>query len=296
MGPVTAARLNDLTIEYESYGDGEPLVLVMGLGGQLVAWPMDFVDRFVERGFRVIRFDNRDVGLSSEMPGPPPTPGQILRAAASRRRAPAAYSIEDMADDTAGLLDHLGLTRAHLVGVSMGGMISQALAIRHPARVASLTSIMSNTGDRRRGQPRPALMAKMLRLSRHPALTPDEAVARSVLVFSLVSGPHFDEAEVRALAEQAVARHIDVAGTARQTVAVLASADRTAGLRRLDVPTLVVHGLVDPLARPSGGVATARAVPGSRLLMFPDMGHDLPRPRWDEIVEAVVANTRRARM
>jgi pimeloyl-ACP methyl ester carboxylesterase len=290
---MTAARVNGLTIEYESYGDGEPLVLVMGLGGQLVAWPMDFVNRMVDRGFRVIRFDNRDIGLSSEMPGEPPKISHILQGTVSRRRARSSYAVEDMADDTAGLLDHLGIARAHLVGVSMGGMISQSLAIRHPAKVASLTSIMSNTGDRRGGRPKAALLAKLAKLLRERPMTTAEVIESSALVFSLISGPHYDESEVRALAEEATARHVDAAGMARQMMAILASPDRTADLRRLDVPTLVIHGLLDPLVRPSGGVATARAVPGSRLLMFPDMAHDLPRARWDEIIDAIVANARR---
>ena len=288
---MTAASVNGITIEYDVHGDeaGEPLLLVMGLGGQLVAWSTDWVQRWVDLGFRVIRFDNRDIGLSQEFERKVGL-GTLARAVVAPRRAKPEYLIADMADDAAGLLDHLDVSRAHVVGVSMGGMISQTIAIRHPERVASLTSIMSNTGDRRNGRPKAGLLAK---LATSPSRTPDGVIEGTVKLFSLISGPHFDAEEVRALAKEATARHFDAPGTARQTLAILASPDRTEALRRLDVPTLVIHGLVDPLVRPSGGVATARAIPGSRLLMFPDMGHDLPRSRWDEIIEAILDNTRR---
>lgn len=287
---MTAADVNGIRIEYETYGEGEPLLLEMGLAGQMVSWPMDWVQRFVDAGFQVIRFDNRDIGLSTtfDSAGPVGIP-RLARAIVGRRRSlDAPYLISDMADDAAALLDHLGIERAHVVGVSMGGMISQAVAIRHPGKVASLTSIMSNTGDRRHGGPAPSLLRKLrLMLPSGPA----GYVAGTVEIFRLISGPHFDEAEIRAMAEEALSRHYDADGTSRQLLAILSSPDRTADLRRVTAPTLVVHGLVDPLVRPSGGLATARAVPGSRLLMFPDMGHDLPRPRWDEIVDAIVDNT-----
>jgi pimeloyl-ACP methyl ester carboxylesterase len=172
----------------------------------------------------------------------------------------------------------------------MGGMISQALAIRHGTKVASLTSIMSTTGDRRNGRPKPALVARFVKGQPETA---EESIEATVEVFRLISGPHFVEQDVRSLAKAAATRHFDAAGTSRQLLAVLGSPDRTPELRWLTTPTLVIHGMLDPLVRPSGGVATARAIPGSRLLMFPDMGHDLPRPRWGEIVEAIIANARR---
>jgi pimeloyl-ACP methyl ester carboxylesterase len=287
---VVAADVNGITIEYDTVGDGQPLLLVMGVGGQLVAWSAQWLQRFVERGFRVIRFDNRDIGLSTTFDDIPVSRARLARAALSPRSTRAPYLVDDMADDAAGLLDHLGVGRAHVVGVSMGGMIGQALAIRHPERVASLTSVMSNTGDRRHGRPSPTLLGRLARAS---ARTPGEAVEQSVVLFRLISGPHFDEAEVRAAVSQAFARRFDVAGTMRQTLAVLASPDRTRALAGVRAPTLVVHGLLDPLVRPSGGIATVRAVPGARLVMFPDMGHDMPRPRWDEIVEGIAANARR---
>jgi pimeloyl-ACP methyl ester carboxylesterase len=285
--PVT----NGLTLEYDVHGDGDPLLLVMGLGGQLVAWSLDFVGLLVDRGFKVIRFDNRDVGLSTKISERPPTRGQLIAAAVSRRRARAAYRLGDMASDTAGLLDHLGITRAHVVGASMGGMIAQTLAINHPHRVASLTSIMSNTGDRRHGRTHPVLLR---RLSSLITDNPDDVITNGVEAFRQISGPHFDATAARALVEEARRRSDDTDGTARQTMAIFASPNRTWDLHKVTAPTLVIHGLLDRLVMPSGGITTARAIPGSRLVMFPDMAHDLPRPRWDEVVDEIVANTRRA--
>jgi len=290
---MTAANVNGMTIEYDVHGDddGEPLLLVMGLGGQLVGWPLEFVDQLVAKGFRVVRFDNRDVGLSSKTDAPVPTVRRMLAAAVSRRFARSPYLLSDMAADAAGLLDHLSIARAHVVGISMGGMIAQTLAIEHPATVASLTSIMSNTGDRKHGRVRPSLLRRMSKLMTR---NPDDAVANGVASFRLISGPHFDEQRVREMQQEAFRRSYDAAGTARQMMAVASSPDRTPQLRRLRVPTLVVHGLLDPLVMPSGGVATARAIPGARLVMYPDMAHDLPRPRWGELIDEIVENTRRA--
>jgi pimeloyl-ACP methyl ester carboxylesterase len=287
---MASAQRNGITIEYESYGEGEPLLLVMGLGGQLVAWPMDWVNLLVGEGFRVIRFDNRDVGLSTKLPDKPPSFLRVLASVFSRRLAKSSYLLSDMADDAAGLLDHLGIERAHVVGMSMGGMIAQTLAIEHPHRVASLTSIMSNTGDRKNGKVHRSLYAKAW--GTRPR-TRDEAVERGVLTFRYISGPHFEEDTIRSILTEELARSYDVEGTARQTMAINASPDRTAALANVTAPTLVVHGLLDPLVMPSGGIATAKAIPGARLLMFPDMGHDLPRTRWPEIIDAIVENAKR---
>jgi pimeloyl-ACP methyl ester carboxylesterase len=287
---MTSATVNGINIEYEAFGEGEPLLLEMGLGGQLVAWPMDWVNLLVEQGFRVIRYDNRDVGLSSKTAGRLPGRARMVAAVVSRRFAKASYLLSDMADDAVGLLDFLEIERAHVVGVSMGGMIAQSLAIHHPGRVASLTSIMANTGDRRHGRVHPKLLTKVGKIrSRSRA----DYVDKQLLVFRLISGEYYDPDEIRLLAEEALARDYDPAGTIRQMMAIGASPDRTEALRSVSAPTLVIHGLRDPLVLPSGGVATARAVPGSRLLMFPDMGHDLPRSRWGEIVEAIVQNAER---
>jgi pimeloyl-ACP methyl ester carboxylesterase len=202
---MTAASVNGITIEYDVHGDagGDPLLLVMGLGGQLVSWPLEFVERLVAKGFRVIRFDNRDIGLSSEIPAPPPTRRQLLLSIVSRRFAKSSYLVGDMADDAAGLLDHLGVARAHVVGISMGGMISQTLAIVHPDRVASVTSIMSNTGDRKHGKMRKSLLRTLPRLM---VRTPEEAIDKGVEMFRLISGPHFDAEGARALGKEAFDR------------------------------------------------------------------------------------------
>ncbi len=290
---MTAAHVNGISIEYDIHGDdgGQPLLLVMGLGGQLVAWPLEFVDRLVAKGFRVIRFDNRDIGLSTMMSAPPPTKRQVLSSMVSRRFAKSSYLLGDMADDAAALLDHLGIATAHVVGVSMGGMISQTLAIRHPRKVSSLTSIMSNTGDRKHGKIRTSLLRKLPKLM---VRTPDDAVDKGVEMFRLISGPHFDADAARMMGQQAFERSYQPDGVARQTMAISASPDRTADLRRLQVPTLVIHGLVDPLVTSSGGIATAQAVPGAKLVMYPDMGHDLPLPRWDDIIDEITDIVRRA--
>lgn len=286
---MAAASVNGMTIEYEVHGDesAPPLLLVMGLGGQLVGWPLDFVERLAAAGpFRVIRFDNRDIGLSTKVAAKPPTTRQTLAALVARRWAKSAYKLSDMAKDAVGLLDHLGVERAHVVGVSMGGMISQTIAIEHPRRVASLTSIMSNTGDRKHGKIHRSLIRKAPRIL--SGRGKGDPIERGVDMFRLISGPGFDEAAVRAMTKEAVARSDDVDGTARQMMAIAASPDRTAGLGAVTAPTLVVHGLVDPLVKPDGGIATAQAVPGARLVMYPDMGHDLPRSRWDQIIGEII--------
>lgn len=288
---MTSADIGGVTIEYDIRGEGQPLLLVMGLGAQLIHWPDEFVTQLADRGFRVIRFDNRDIGLSTKMPGTPPGRARTIGGLLSRRLAKSEYLLSDMADDAAGLLDHLGIERAHVVGVSMGGMIAQSLTIGHPAKVASLTSIMSNTGDRRHGKPAMALIRRAPQLLNSD---PEKMLDNGVAIGRLISGPHFDEKAERELIQRAVERDGDATGTARQIMAISASPDRTAGLRKVTAPTLVIHGLRDVLVLASGGIATAKAVANSRLLMFPDMGHDLPRQRWDEVIDAIVANTERA--
>lgn len=280
---MPSVDVDGTTIEYERSGAGEPLLLVMGLGAQLTAWPVELVQGLVDRGYDVIRHDNRDIGLSSLCDWEPPSPVRAFVGRLLRRPVATGYVIDDLADDAAGLLAALDIPRAHVVGASMGGMIAQALAIRHPDRVASLTSIMSNPGDGSGGAAAKVLLA----FARRPEPTRENAVDQTVATFRLISGPHFDEDEYRPLAEAAVARGFRPEGVARQTAAIMASPDRTEGLGRLSVPALVVHGLLDRLVKPSGGIATAAAIPGSRLLMFNDMAHDLPAPRIQEIVEAI---------
>ena len=288
---MTSVQANGITIEYEEQGSGEPLLLVMGLGGQLTDWPQEFVDMIADRGFRVIRLDNRDSGLSTEFAGPPPTTWQLAKAVLFRRRLASEYLLDDMASDATELLTELEIDSAHVVGISMGGMIVQTIAIEHPERVRSLTSIMSTTGDRRVGQPKMRIVAKFLR--RKPA-TRETAIDEAVETFREICGPTFDEAEFRQMAMASIERSFRPVGTARQLAAVIASGDRTDQLRRLDVPTLIVHGLLDPLVRPTGGIATANAVPGSRLVMFNDMAHDLPPTRWAEMADEIAQNAARA--
>ena len=282
---------NGITIEYHEQGSGEPLLLVMGLGGQLIDWPQGLVDEFVERGFRVISYDNRDSGLSTEFTSVPPTKGELAKAVMLRRRAalrvPARATWPTM---RSGCSTRSASSSAHVVGMSMGGMIAQMIAIEHPDRVRSLTSIMSTTGPYV-GRPKWAVIRKMVR---RQIPTPETAVDQSIEAFRDVCGPTFDADEFRQLAQRSVERSFRPNGTSRQLAAIIASPDRTAGLQQLRMPALVIHGMVDPLVQPSGGYATARAIPGARLVMFNDMGHDLPRTRWAEIADEVAALAARA--
>jgi pimeloyl-ACP methyl ester carboxylesterase len=284
---VPTAHANGLDIEYRADGDpADPvLLLVMGLGGQLIAWPQGFVDGLRARGFYVIRHDNRDCGLSTKFEGMPDITSLFAGNTSS-----APYRIEDMADDAAALLAELGLPKAHVVGVSMGGMITQAMLINHQDRLLSACSIMSTTGDRSVGAPTGEAIAALLR---PVATSREEAVEASLEGSRVIGSPKYptDEALLRRRAEDAYDRSYCPEGTARQLAAVLASPDRTEGLHGVRLPFLVVHGEADPLVTPSGGEATAAAVPGSKLITIPGMGHDLPEPLWAEITEAIIANT-----
>ena len=282
---------NGISIEYEQYGEGEPLLLVMGLGGQLVDWPAGFVDAIVNEGFQVTVFDNRDSGLSTEFDWDPPHPTKAFMKAMAKRPNEAGYTLVDMASDASGLLDALVIPSAHVVGMSMGGMIAQQLTIDTPTKVRSLTSVMSNPGDGKSGRPAGKTIAHM---ARQPRPTRDNSVERSLALWEIIGGPHHDPARHRDLVEQSIARSFRPAGTARQIAAIMASPDRTPGLNELDVSTLVIHGLVDTLVKPSGGVATAEAIEGAQLLMFNDMGHDLPEPRWEDMAKAIRQNAERA--
>jgi len=274
-----------LDIAYERFGDPElpPVLLLMGLGTQMLGWPDGFCDALVARGVHVIRADNRDIGLSSHLSdAPAPDLAAIFRGDTSS----APYTLSDMAGDTVGLLDALGLDSAHVIGASMGGMIAQTMAIEHPRRVRSLTSIMSTTGDPSVGQ---ATRQAMAALMSPPATTRDEAIDRTVSILRVIGSPGFelDEADVRWRAGLAFDRAHDPAGVARQLAAIAASGDRTAALRSVSVPTLVLHGADDPLVNVSGGRATARAIPGAELLVFDGMGHHLSRELWGEIARHI---------
>jgi len=280
-----------ITLCYEPFGTpgDEPVLLIMGLGTQMVAWHEDFCRDLAARGYYVVRFDNRDIGRSTHVGGPPPTITQLLL----RSKRAARYTLADMADDAAGLLRELGLSPAHVIGASMGGMIAQTLAARHPEQVRSLTSIMSNTGALTNGQP--ALRLYPFFLRRRPAGL-DEYVAHFARLFAAIgsTGLPRDPDEIRALAGISYERDHDIAGPGRQLAAIIASGDRTRELRKVVAPTLVVHGTADPLVSPSGGRATARAIKGAKLMNIAGMGHDLPRAIWPQLIDAIVDNAARA--
>ena len=280
-----------ITIEYEVHGEGDPLLLVMGLGGQLVAWPSSFIAGLVDRGFKVVTFDNRDIGLSTKVDAAPPTKLQSALFSISRRFAKSAYLLSDMAKDAVGLLDALSIERAHVVGMSMGGMIAQTMAIEHPSRVRSLTSIMSTTGNPRVGRLKTSVVVRALKLT---GGNKETFADRQASLFKLFSGSLYDELEIREVAKLSLERNFTPDGTARQMAAIMASPDRTPQLKKLNVPTLVVHGLEDGLVQPSGGYATTKAIPGARLLAFPDMGHNLPQARIPEILDEIKRNTLRS--
>lgn len=283
-------RANGIDVCYETLGDpADPaLLLVMGHGMQLDAWDRAFCERFVARGYFLIRFDNRDVGRSTKLAGVPDV------AAARRGETGAAvYGLEDMGDDAAGLLDALDVGRAHVLGASMGGMIAQVLAIRHPERVASLCSIMSTTGDKAVGQARPEVLAALR--STAPT-TRAEIVESQVEMARALAGGGFpvDEDLVRSRAGHAYDRCHCPSGKVRQQAAILVAHDRTPALRELRLPAVVVHGADDPLVGLSGGVATASAIPGSRLVVVPGLGHEFPAGVHETVVEEFSANARRA--
>ena len=288
------APSNGLEIWYETFGDRAdvPLLLVMGLGAQATAWDDDLCQTFVDRGFFVIRYDNRDVGLSTKIESPQVDFAAEIAKAFSGGEPNAPYRLSDMAADAAGLLDHLGIDAAHIVGASMGGMIVQQIAIDFPQRVLSLTSIMSTTGDSDVGAPNPDAMATLMR---PPATSRDEAIEASVESWKVIGSPtYFDEEEVRRRGAAAYDRSFYPVGVGRQLLGILASPSRTDGLRKVTVPTLVIHGAVDPLVTVTGGRRTAEVVPGAEYLEIDDMAHDMPRPLWPVIVEAITRNVSKA--
>jgi pimeloyl-ACP methyl ester carboxylesterase len=282
------ARVGDVELAYETFGvrSDPPLLLVMGLGTQMLGWRAAFCEQLSERGFFVVRYDNRDVGRSTKFSSHrPPSAAQLLR----RDTKAAAYSLADMADDGIGLLDCLGLGAAHVVGASMGGMIAQTIAFRHPDRVRSLVSIMSNTGARWTGQPSLSMYGTLLRRAPRDR---EGYIEHQMKVFAKTGSPGFprDENDLRELATMSFERGYDPAGSGRQLAAIIAAPDRTRDLATIRVPTLVIHGDKDRLVAPSGGRATAKAIPGARLMTIAGMGHDLPRPVWPRIIDAIAEN------
>jgi pimeloyl-ACP methyl ester carboxylesterase len=273
-----------ITLCFETFGErSDPTaLLVMGLGTQMVAWPDDFCLALAQRGLHVVRFDNRDVGRSTHVGGAAPTMAQIAR----RSRRAARCTLADMAQDASGLLRELDLAPAHVIGASMGGMIAQTLAARHPEQVSSLVSIMSSTGNRFSGQPSPRVYPLFLR--RAPGGR-DAYIAHFERLFDAIGSRRLprDPEDIRALAAASYDRDHDPRGMPRQLAAIIASGDRTPELRRIGAPTLVIHGAADPLVAPSGGRATARAIPGAQLMLVAGMGHDLPRVLWPRLLDAI---------
>ena len=280
-----------VTLCYETFGDpaDPPILLIMGLATQMIAWHEDFCAELAERGFYVVRFDNRDIGRSTHFDFSPPSIPQMLL----RRLPPEQYSLSDMAEDCAVLIRELGIAPVHVVGASMGGMIAQMLAAEHSDLVRSLTSIMATTGNRWRGQPTFSVYSYLLK---PPPADREGYIQRSAEVFGLVGSPGFerDEQYVRERAAKSYDRGYDVRAGARQLGAIVASGDRTKSLKGIAAPTLVIHGTDDKMVRPSGGRATARAIPGARLMMVDGMGHDLPRGVWTRIIDAISEHARAA--
>ena len=285
--PRTAA--NGIEIEYDTFGDrsSPPLFLVMGLGAQMVLWEDDFCTALADRGFFVVRFDNRDIGKSTWLDAAGvPNVFVAMQAAAAGKPIEAPYTLADMADDVAAFMTALGIQRAHVVGASMGGMIAQTLAIRHPDRLLSMTSIMSTTGDPSLPQATPEALQVLIQ---QPPADRAGNVDFYIGAWRVIGSPGFpfDESRMRKIFELAFDRGYHPDGTARQLVAIMASGDRTSALKSVRVPSLVIHGDGDPLIPVAGGRATAAAIPGAKLVVVEGMGHDFPVGVWKPIVDAI---------
>jgi pimeloyl-ACP methyl ester carboxylesterase len=288
------AKSGDLDIVYEDFGDEDhpAVLLIMGLGAQLLLWRRDFCEKLVNQGLRVIRYDNRDVGLSSKLPGAHSGAPLIPRMARSLVgvKSPAGYTLEDMADDAAALLDHLGIDRAHVVGGSMGGMIAQVFAARHAGRTRSLGVIFSS--NNRALLPPPGPRQLMALLQKPTDTTRDGVIANAIRLTRIIGSPGFPVAEDKARADalESYERSYYPAGVGRQFAAILGSGSLLRYNRQTSAPTVVIHGKADKLMRPSGGRSIARAIPGARLVLFDGMGHELPEPLWDDIIGELKSN------
>jgi pimeloyl-ACP methyl ester carboxylesterase len=291
------ARANGINLEYETFGDkgAPPMVLIMGLGAQLVLWPDELCAALADAGHYVVRFDNRDIGLSTKLETPRRV--RLFRAALASKlglKVRAPYTLDDMAHDTVGLLDALELPRAHVVGASMGGMIAQIVAAKHPRRVDSLTLIMSSSGNPRLPQARLDLQ---LRLVRRPAAGDRDAIIRhSMELWRLIGSPQYPPGDdvLRTKVERSYDRSSYRHGLARQTLAIIASGSRVPLLRRIEAPTLVIHGAEDPLVPVAAGHDLAQHIPGARLQVIPGMGHDLPAPLLPTFSEMIARHAREA--
>jgi pimeloyl-ACP methyl ester carboxylesterase len=282
---------NGIQIEYEIFGDGpEPLLLIMGLGAQMILWDEEFCRRLADRGFRVIRFDNRDVGLSTHFEDlGVPNVAQMFADLQEGKPLASPYSVDDMADDTAGLLEALGIERAHVCGASMGGMIAQTLSYRHPQRVKSLISVMSSTGDPDLPQGKPEVMGLLFQ---PPPSHREGYIDYSATVWRAIGSPGFpfDEERVRERSGRHYDRNFDPGGVGRQMAAILAHGSRRERLGRVTAPTLVIHGKDDPLVPVEAGIATHEAIPGARLVVIEGMGHDFAPGAWPQLIDAISAH------
>lgn len=288
---------NGIHLEYETFGNpsGRPLLLIIGLGAQMIHWDDDLCQDLAERGHYVIRYDNRDVGLSAKfeeagVPDLMDTFGKLMQG----EKIIPPYTLEDMADDAVGLLDALGIRKAHICGMSMGGMIAQTFAIRHPSRVLSLISIYSTTGNPEVPQPKPEVTGLLIA---PPPQEREACIEHMLGVFKTIAGSGFpvDEQWTRRIMAESFDRCFYPQGMGRQLVAILAQENRVPALAKVAVPTLVVHGTDDPLVPVEGGKDTARAIPGAQLMLIEGMGHDLPHGgAWPRIIEAITAHTQKA--
>lgn len=293
--PSTIA--NGITLEYDERGEGPPMLLIMGLGAQMTRWPEAFCDLLAARGFRVIRFDNRDVGLSQKMEaaGVPDMPA-IFQALAAGQKPSAAYTLDDMAADAVGLLDTLKIDRAHVVGASMGGMIGQLVAADYPDRVISFASIMSTTGGRDLPPAKPEAMAVLANRGPDPNEDFEAFVAHGLSAGRVIGSPGYpaDEATARERLISDFKRSFYPVGFQRQYAAILASGDRRAKLANVRAPTVVIHGADDPLVPVEGGHDTAKYIPGAEMVVIPGMGHDVPVGLYETIADIIVRNVQRA--
>lgn len=296
---MAQVKANGISIEYESFGpeSADPVLLIMGLGAQLTLWPVELCEALVSRGFRVIRYDNRDVGLSTKfVDAPVPQLPAVLAAVMSGQDPKVSYRLDDMAADAAGLLDALGLERAHIVGASMGGMIAQLFAAAYPARTLSLTSIMSTTGNSSVPPASPEAIGVLM--SRPQGGDVDAVVEFGVKAARVIGSPAYpaDEAVLRARVRRDVERSNYPAGFARQMAAIYANGDRRAKLASITAPTVVIHGAADPLVPVEGGRDTAASIKGAELIEIEGMGHDLPLALIDRIADAIAAVAKRAKV
>jgi pimeloyl-ACP methyl ester carboxylesterase len=287
---MTAISANGITIEYEDFGakDAPPMLLIMGLGAQLTLWPMELVEELVARGYRVIRYDNRDIGLSTKFESAGvPNMATLMMALMTGKKPSVPYTLDDMSADAVGLLDALGIKAAHIVGASMGGMIAQNVAADYPGHTLSLTSIMSTTGNPAIPPAKPDAMAVLT--NRPTSTDPDVLLAFSVNAARVIGSPAYpaNEERLKTRVRADLARSFSPTGIARQMGAILASGDRRAKIANVKAPTLVIHGEADPLVPLEGGKDTAATIEGAKLLTIPGMGHDLPLELVEQIAGAI---------